>query len=86
MVTLGQKLGHGVKFKENIVNTLEIILLTRFSSNSVRIFASIKSRSGLNMGRMRSKTSSQGQIQGKPCEHSRGDSFDMMHIQLDQNV
>ena len=44
----GQKLGHRVKLKENLVNTLEVTVLTRFSSNLVSMFVSMKSGSFQN--------------------------------------
>ena len=43
-VTWGQKLGHQVKSKEKLVNTLEVIVLTK-RWNLLKMFASIKSRS-----------------------------------------
>ena len=69
-----------------VVNTLKVTVLTRSSSNLIRMFVSIKSRSSANMGHMGSKTSSLGHIEGKPCEHSRGHSFDPILIKLGQNV
>ena len=39
-----------------------------------------------NMGHVRSKTRSLGQILEKPCVHSRGHIFSPIHIKLGQNV
>ena len=58
----GQKLGHQVKSKKNLVNTLAVTVLTLSSSNLVRMFISVISRSSLNLGHMGSKTRSLGQI------------------------
>ena len=83
----GKKLGHGVKLRKNLVNTHEVTFLTQFSSNLIRIFVSVKSRSRLNVGNMGSKTRSWGQIKGKLCKHSiRGHNFDQILIKLGQNV
>ena len=69
-VTWGQKLGHRVKWKENLVNTVEVTVWTRFSSISVRMIVSMKSGSFLKLGYLGSKTRSWGQIKRKPCEYS----------------
>ena len=66
-VTWGQKLGHQVKSKEKLVNTLEVIVLTQSWWNLLKMFASIKSRSSLKLGHLGSKTRSLGQISRKPC-------------------
>ena len=65
---------------ENLVNTLEVIVLTRFSSILVRMFVFMKSDTLSNLGHVGSKTN------GKRCEHSRGHSFDPILINLGQNV
>ena len=58
--------------KANLVNILVVAFLTRCSSNLMRMFVLIMSRSGSNMGHVGSKNRSQGHINGKPCELSRG--------------
>ena len=83
---LGQNVGHGVKSKENLVNTPVATVLTLFSSNLVKMIVSMISRSSSNMGDVGSKSRSRGQIKVKPCEHSRGHIFDPILIKLDQNV
>ena len=51
------------------------------SLNFVRMFISIKSRSGLKVGCVGLKTRSPGQIlEKKPCLDSRGHSFDPVFI------
>ena len=82
----GQKLGQAVKLKENLVNTLEVTVLTRFSSNLVRMFVPMSTGFLLKLGHVGSKTRSGGQIKEKPGEHSRGHSFDPILIKLSQNV
>ena len=67
------------------MNTLEAIFLTRFSSNLVRMFVLMKSRSSSNLGYVGSESRSLGQIKGKPCEHSRGHIFDPILIKLGEN-
>ena len=69
-----------------LVNTLEVTVLSRFSSNVVRMFVSMKFRSSSNMGYMGLKTRSRGQIKGKPREHTGGHRFDPILIKLGQNV
>ena len=81
-MTWGQKVGHGVRLKENLVNTLAVIFSTGFSSNLVRMFVSVNARFLLRLGHV----GSQGQIKGKPCEHSIGHIFDLILIKLGQNV
>ena len=44
------------------------------------------SKSGLNVCHEVSKTRSQGQMKGKPYEHSVGHIFDWILIKLDENV
>ena len=68
------------------MNTLVATVLTRFSSNLVKMFVSVISRSSSNMGHMGSKSRSRGQIKGKPFEHSGGHSFDLILIKPGQNV
>ena len=68
------------------MNTLEVTVLTRFSSNLVDMIVYIKSRSSLNMGHVGSKTRSVGQIKEKPCLHSRSHIYDPIFMKLNQNV
>ena len=46
----------------------------------------IMSRSSLKLGHVGSKTRSLGQILEKPCVHSRGYSFDLKFMKLNQNA
>ena len=71
---------------ENLVNTVEVTVLTRFSSILVRMFVFMESDTLSKLGHVGSKTRSQGQIKGKPCEHSRGHSFELILIKLTQHV
>ena len=66
-VIWGQKLGHQVKSKEKLVNTLEVIFLKQSSCLLLIMFAMMISRSVLKLGHLGSKTRSPGQIKGKPC-------------------
>ena len=50
------------------------------------MFALMKSRTGLKMGQVGSKTRSQGQIIKKPCVRPTGLIFGPMFIKLAQNV
>ena len=75
-----------VRRQQLLVNTLEVTVLIRFSSNLVRMFVLMKSRSSSNMGHVGSKSRSRGQIKGKPREHSSSHIFDQILIKLDQNV
>ena len=52
---MGQKLDHGVKSKENLVNTLEVTVLTRVSSILVRIFVFMISDTLSKLGHVGSK-------------------------------
>ena len=45
----------------------------------------IMSRSRSKLGHVGSKTRSLGQILEKPCVHSRGHSFDLKFMKLDEN-
>ena len=75
-----------MKLKENLVDTLEVTVLTQFSSNLVKMFVSMISRSGSNTGHVKSKTRSWGKIKGKHFGHSIGHSFDLILIKPGQNV
>ena len=46
----------------------------------------VKSMSSLKLGHVRSKTRLQGQILGKPCEHSRGHCLEQKLMRFCQNV
>ena len=64
---LGQKVGHKVKLKENLVNTVEAAYFASAASNVVRMFILMISSPSLNTGYARSKSRSLGQIDGKSC-------------------
>ena len=66
--------------------TLEGTDLIISSWNCVRMLIIIMSRSSSKLGHVGSKTRSLGQILDKPCEHSRGHSFDSKFTILYQNV
>ena len=44
------------------------------------------SRSSFKLGHLVSKTRSQGHVKGKPCLHSRGKIFEVIIMNLAQNV
>ena len=50
------------------------------------MFVSIKTRTSVKMGHVRSKTRSLGQILGKPCVRCRGRTFSPILMKLGQNV
>ena len=50
------------------------------------MFVLIKSRTGLKLGHVGSKTRSLGQILEKPCVRSRGHIFSPIVMKLGQNV
>ena len=50
------------------------------------MFVLMISRSSLKLGHLISKTSSPGQIKGKPCSCSRGHIFEVIIMNLAQNV
>ena len=64
---LVQKVGHKVKLKENLVNTLEAAIFASEVWNFVRMFVLKISRLSSNIGHIRSETKSLGQIEGKSC-------------------
>ena len=66
-VTWGKKLGHQVKSKEKLVNTLEVTFLKQSSWILLKMFALMSSRSGLKLGHLGLKIRTPGQIKGKPC-------------------
>ena len=57
-VTWGKKLGHQVKSKEKLVNTLEVTVLTQSWWNLLRMFALVISRSSSKLDHLGSKTRS----------------------------
>ena len=65
--------------------TLEATDFVQFLSNLLRMIILTISRLCLNIGYVRSKSRSVGQIIEKPCEHSRGHSFGPIFIKLAQN-
>ena len=67
------------------MNTLEATVFVQFLSDLLRMIILTISRSSLNIGHVRSKSRSVGQIIEKPCEHSRGHSFGPIFIKLAQN-
>ena len=50
------------------------------------MFVLMKSQSSLNMGHVGLKSRSLGQIIEKPCEHSRGYTFQPIFMKLSHNV
>ena len=68
------------------VYTLETTFLTWFWWNLIRMFVLTISRASSNMGHVRSKTRSPGQILGNSCLHSRGHICDPILMILCQNV
>ena len=85
-VTWGQKLGHQVKSKEKLVNTLQVIVLTQSWWNLLKMFASFKSRSSSKLGHLGSKSRSPGQISRKPCKLSSGHIFEAIIMNLAQYI
>ena len=69
-----------------VVHPLEATVLLQSSLNFTRMFDMKVSRSSLNMGHVRSKNRSLGQISLKPCSPSRGHSFALILMKLYQNV
>ena len=45
----------------------------------------MKSRSGLNLGHLRSKTRSPAEIKRKPCHHCRGHNFSVIFMKIYHN-
>ena len=82
----GQKLGHKVKSKKNLMFTPEVAILIVLSWNLVRMLFSMESRPSSKLGHVGSKTRSLGQILLKPCVHPRGHQFDPIFMKLGQNV
>ena len=72
--------------EKNLVYIVEGTVLIPSSYNYVRMLIIIISRSGSKLGHVGSKTRLLGQISEKPCEHSRGHSFDSKFTKLYQNV
>ena len=68
------------------VYTLETTFVTWFWWNLIRMFVLIISRPSSNMGHVRSKTRSPGQILGNSCLHPRGHICDPILMKLCQNV
>ena len=67
------------------MNPLEAIVLVQSSSNLLRMIILTIYQSSSNMGDVRSKTRSVGQIMENSCEHSRGHIFGPIFIKLAQN-
>ena len=68
------------------VYTLETTFVTWFWWNLIRMFVLTISRLSSNMGHVRSKTRSPGQILGNSCLHPRGHICDPILMKLCQNV
>lgn len=66
-----QKLGHQVKWKK-ILYTLAVTYLTQFWLHSATMFTLTISRPRSNLGHVKLKTRSPGQILENPCLQSRG--------------
>ena len=69
-----------------LVTTLQAIILTQSSSNLLRMFTLMISRSSLNISAVRPKSRSLGQILEESYYQSRGHNFDPIFIKLAQNV
>ena len=69
-----------------LVITIEATILIASSSNLVRMFIYMKSRSSSNLGHVGSKTRSLGQIVDKSCDHNRGFIFAPIFIKFIQNL
>ena len=69
-----------------VVTTLQPITLIQSSSNLLRMFIWIISRTSSNMGGVGLKSRSLGQIFVKSCYHSRGHNFYPIFIKLAQNT
>ena len=63
----GQKVGHQVKVKKNLVNTLEAIFLTQSSPYLVRMCVCMKGWVSSKLGHVGSKSRALGQILETPC-------------------
>ena len=83
---LGQKLGHQVKSKKNVVYALKAILSAQYSWKLLRMFALIISLTSLKMGHDGWKTRSLGQILEKPCVSSRSHILYLILLKVGQNV
>ena len=83
---LGQKLGHQVKSKKNVVYALEAIFSVQYSWKLLRIFALIIFVTSSKMGHDGWKTRSLGQILDKPCVSSRSHIFSLILLKVAQNV
>ena len=68
------------------VYTLAATVLIQSSSNLLRMFILMMSRSSSIMGGVGSKSRSLGQIKVKSCLHSRGHIFSPIFLKLAQNV
>ena len=79
-----QKQGHQVKALKNLVPPMEGTVLIKSSLNYVILFISIKSKQGLNLSHLWSKTRSLDQVKNRI--HSIGHSFDSIFMKLFQNV
>ena len=75
---MGQKPGHQVTSKENLVNTEDVTIFIQSSLNLVRRFTSIIYSSTLNMDQLGSITGSAGKNQMK--------TFFTIFLLLSQNV
>ena len=68
------------------VYTLAVTFLIQSSSNLVRMFVLMISRTSSNLGHEGSKTRSLGQILEKSCLHSRGHIFGLIILKFCQDV
>ena len=72
--------------KENLVNTVEAAFFASASSNVVRLFVLIISKSSWNIGYIGLNTSSLSRIEGKYCKNSGGLIFTLRKLKLCRNV
>ena len=70
----------------SVISVLPLYILIQSSSNLLRMLILIIPRSDSNMGGVRSKCRSLGQILVKPCYHSTGCNFNATFFKLSQNV
>ena len=72
--------------RQHYVTTLKATVLVQSSSNLLRMFILMSTRTLLNMGVVGSKSRSLGQILEKPCYRIAGHSFGPMFFKLAQDV
>ena len=78
--------GHWVKVKKDLVNTLEDLFWAQSSPNLVRMFVCIRARMCSKLGFVESKGRSLGQILQQHCQHPRDHMFVPIVTKLGQKV